>query len=278
MAVGNEEIGRLSQSPTEPHANTRNGIKKRQAAIGPLRMIGVEESIPISFSGELFNRLLNSLEGDDIARLLPHMEFVSLFGGQEVQAFGDTPEFAVFPETAVLSHVYFLNDGSSTGAAIVGNDGLVGLSAILSSAQVPRWVYVVIGGTAVRVPLSIIKQEFARATMFQRLLFSYTNARLLQLSQRAVCNGRHTLSQRLCTWLLMVRDRTRLEQLPLTHEQIAMQLGARRAGVTNACNTLKDRGILSYKRGLIRILDRDRLQTAACECYGVLKLGDRAGC
>jgi CRP-like cAMP-binding protein len=124
----------------------------------------------------------------------------------------------------------------------------------------------------VRIRLECIKQEFARAGGFQKAIFSYTNSRLSQLSQRAVCNGRHTLQQRLCTWLLMVRDRTTEEQLPLTHELIAMQLGARRAGVTNACNTLKDCGILGYRRGSIRILNRALLEAAACECYGALRL------
>jgi CRP-like cAMP-binding protein len=124
----------------------------------------------------------------------------------------------------------------------------------------------------VRIRLESIKQEFARAGGFQKAIFSYTNSRLSQLSQRAVCNGRHTLQQRLCTWLLMVRDRTTEEQLPLTHELIAMQLGARRAGVTNACNALKDCGILGYRRGSIRILNRALLEAAACECYGALRL------
>lgn len=233
---------------------------------------GLKHTDQVPFSGVLFNKLLTALEGDDFARLLPHMEYICLAEGEEISNSSNELEHAFFPETAVLSHVFFLEDGSSTGAAIVGNDGVVGLSAILGVNKTARWVQTVVGGGAIRLRLPIIKQEFARAGALQTLLFAYTNARLSQLSQRAVCNGRHILSQRLCTWLLMIKDRTAVEQLPLTHEQIAMQLGARRAGVTNTCNGLKDARIIAYRRGSIRILDRTRLESAACECYKVLKL------
>lgn len=234
--------------------------------------VATDAITPVPFKGALFNKLLTDLEGDAFARLLLHMEYVALPAGHEVQACGDRLDFVLFPETAVLSHVFFLEDGSSTGAAIVGNDGVVGLSAILGVNHMPRWVHVVIGGSAIRIRLSVVKEEFARAGAFQRIMFTYTTARMAQLSQRAVCNGRHTLNQRLYTWLLMVQDRTTEECLPLTHEQIAMQLGARRAGVTNACNTLKDGQIIGYRRGLIRILNRPMLEAAACECYSVLRL------
>ena len=245
--------------------------EKSQIVFDEERTLNVGVPTLAPFSGVLLNKRLTSLEGEDFARLLPHMELVSVIAGQEVQACGDEPEYAYFPETAVLAHVFFMEDGSSTGAAIVGNDGMVGLSAILSNKQAPRWVHVIIGGTAVRIRMATIKEEFARAGAFQKLLFEYTNLRLMQLSQRAVCNGRHTLIQRLCTWLLMVKDRT-AEEMPLTHEQIAMQLGARRAGITNACYTLKDCGIISYRRGRMRISDRSMLESAACQCYNVLKV------
>jgi len=229
----------------------------------------LDSGYQVPFEGVLINR---QLEGEDFARLLPHLEYVALVAGEDVQVCGQELEYVFFPETAVLSHVFFLADGSTTGAALVGNDGVVGLSAILSENHASRWVQVIIGGGAVRIRLRFINQEFARAQDLQKVIFSYTISRLMQLSQRAVCNGRQALRQRLCTWLLMIRDRTTEEQLPLTHEQIAMQLGARRAGVTNACNTLKDCGILGYRRGSIRILDRVMLEAAACECYSVLRL------
>src|SRR6266545_1102852 len=106
----------------------------------------------------------------------------------------------------------------------------------------------------------------------QRLLLGYASSRLAQLSQRAVCNGRHGLGDRLCTWLLMVHDRAGKDPLPLTHEEIGHHLGARRAGVSISCSALRDNGIISYQRGYISILDRRRLDAAACECYRMLTL------
>jgi len=225
----------------------------------------------IGFTGFLTNKLLTALPGHDFARLLPYTEPMQLFSGQELRKLDEPIEFVYFPETAVLSHVFFLEDGSSTGAALVGNDGLVGLCAILAGQPPSYWTHVIIGGSALRVRASVIKQEFARGDTMQKLLLNYTNKRLTQLSLRAVCNGRHWLGQRLCTWLLMVRDRTTEEYLPLTHEQIASELGARRAGVTSACSTLKDSGIIRYRRGRIRILDRRKLEEVACECYRTLR-------
>ena len=225
----------------------------------------------IAFTGLLTNKVLTALPGDDFARLLPFFEPIQLFSGQELRKLDEPIEFIYFPETAVLSNVFFLEDGSSTGAALVGNDGLVGLCAVLDAQPPSYWTHVVIGGTALRVRASIIQQEFARGEAMQKLLLNYTNRRLTQLSLRAVCNGRHWLEQRLCTWLLMVRDRTSEEYLSLTHEQIASELGARRAGVTSACSTLKDSGIIRYRRGRIRIIDRPKLEEVACECYRTLK-------
>lgn len=226
---------------------------------------------PIPFSGLLTNRLLMALPGEDFARLLPHLEPISVVSAQEIYASGEQPKYVHFPETSVLSLVYFLEDGSSTGSALVGNDGLVGLSAILDVRPTSYWTHVVLGGTALRVKLEVIRHEFARGGVMQQVLLSYTSVRLAHISQRAVCNGRHNLGERLCTWLLMIRDRTSDNELPLTHEQIAADLGARRAGITSACNALKYNRIINYRRGRIKIIDRARLEEAACECYVAMK-------
>ena len=102
----------------------------------------------------------------------------------------------------------------------------------------------------------------------QRTLLGYAQARLLQVSQRAVCNSRHRLEERLCTWLLMIHDRAaNVSHLPLTHEAISQHLGTRRAGVTNFCNVLRDNGVIAYHRAMITILNRNALEDAACECY-----------
>jgi CRP-like cAMP-binding protein len=224
----------------------------------------------VAFNGLLSNRLLAKLPAADFKRLLPQLEPVSLATGQDLYKFGKEMDFAYFPETAVISHLYFLEDGSSTGAAIIGREGMVGLSSILEAGAPSYWAQVTVGGSAIRIEMEAVRREFARGEALQRLLLGYTNLRLMQLSQRAVCNGRHKLDERLCTWLLMIQDRTSEQQLPLTHEKIAHHLGTRRAGISTACNALRDNEIIDYHRGIICILDRHKLQAAACECYQTL--------
>lgn len=225
---------------------------------------------PVLFNGLLTNKLLTALPGEDFAALLPHLEPVSLSAGEVLYGPGQTASYVYFPETAVISHLYFMEDGGMTAAGVVGREGLVGLSTIFDARPPSYWTKVTIGGSALRAETEVIKSEFARGGAMQRLLLGYTSARLAQLSQRAVCNGRHRLEERLCTWLLMIHDRAGEERLPLTHEEVAHHLGARRAGITTIFNGLRDGGSVDYRRGVIRILDRRRLEEAACECYQAL--------
>lgn len=226
---------------------------------------------PIPFNGMLTNKLLAALPGEDCARLLPYLEPVTLVGGEDLYRFAETIDFAYFPETAVVSHIYFMEDGSATAAAIIGREGMIGLSAILDSRTPSYWTKITVGGNALRISTGTLKQEFQRGGALQQLLLAYTSARLTQLSQRAVCNGRHKIDARLCTWLLMVHDRACEKPLPLTHEEIAHNLGTRRSSITTACNALRDSNIIAYHRGMIRILDRSMLEAMACECYRMLK-------
>jgi CRP-like cAMP-binding protein len=226
---------------------------------------------PGPFNGLLTNKLLTALPGEDFARLLPHLEPVSLGAGEAVYRLGEVIQDVYFPETAVVvSHLYFMEDGSMTAATIVGRDGLLGLSTVFDAPPPSYWTQVTTGGSALRVGRDVIKREFARGSAMQRLLLSYTGTRLAQLSQRAVCNGRHRLDERLSTWLLLIHDRAGEERLPLTHETMAHHLGARRAGVTDSCNVLRESGAINNHRGMIHILDRQRLEAAACECYRAL--------
>ena len=227
------------------------------------------KSIP--FTGLLTNELLTALSGHEFAMLLPHLEPVSFLMGQDLYEFDDALDFVYFPETAVVSHLYFLQDGSTTAAAIVGKEGMIGLSAILEAPRANYWAEVTLAGTAIRARPEIIKQEFAKGGTMQTILLKYMSSRLAQLSQKAVCNGRHKLEERLCTWLLMIQDRATESTLPLTHEEMAQHLGARRAGITGACNALRDSGIIDYQRGMLRIVERERLEDVACECYRALK-------
>lgn len=249
-------------TPTE----TPRAVEARLSINGPS-----EIHDPISLNGLLSNSVLASLPGTEFEELLRYLEPVSLLAGHELYSLGQKVDFAYFPETAVVSHLYFLEDGSTSGALIVGSEGMVGLSAIFDSNQPTYWTQVIVGGSALRVRADIIKEEFVRGRALQALMLSHISARLAQLAQKAVCNGRHRVQERLCTWLLMIQDRVSEEQLPLTQEQIAHHLGVRRPGITASCNALRDNGIISYHRGLIRILDRATLEACACECYRALK-------
>lgn len=225
---------------------------------------------PVPFNGLLTNKLLTALPGADFARLLPQLEPVSLACGNDLYDGCDPVQDVYFPETAVLSHLYVLTDGSTTEAALIGKDGVAGLSAIFNAPAPAHWTQVIVAGSALRMSAALLRREFARGGAMQRLLLAYTSARLEQLAQRAVCNNRHTVEERLCSWLLLIHDRTGGERLPLTHEQIARHLGARRAGITEAVNAFRARQLLNHSRGQIHITDRPGLEEAACECYRTL--------
>ena len=224
-----------------------------------------------AFNGRLTNKILTSLPGPDFAELLPYLEPVSLSRRQKLFEFGQTIDYVYFPETAVISHLYFLADGSSAAATIIGSEGVVGLSAILDSRPASYWTQVTLAGTAVRVSAEIIRNEFSRGRELQQLMLSYTRSRLVQLSLRAVCNGRHLLKERLATWLLMIRDRVDDDPIDLTHEHLANHLGSRRAGVSTTGNSLADLGIIRYSRGRLRVIDHKKLEDVACECYGAMQ-------
>ena len=230
---------------------------------------------PIAFNGLLTNRILNDLPGPDFVHLLQFLEPILLKGGQDIFKPGESIKYAYFPESAVISHLHFLEDGNSAATTMVGNDGVIGLTSLFDSTPTWCWAEVTIGGNAVRIKPEILRTEFARGGALQRVLLAHMRDRLAQLSQRAVCHGRHIMRERLCTWLLMIQDRVCEQPLALTHERMAQHLGARRAGVSGACNALRDLGIIKYQRGQLRIVNRDLLERLACECYRTLRRKER---
>lgn len=232
-----------------------------------IRRIPFRPERPIQFSGLLTNKLLTSLPGPVFAALLPHLEPVSFSAGQEVYSGGGKINLVYFPETAVMSQLSYLEDGSATEVAVIGSEGLVGLAAILDSPASAYWTEATIAGTALRASLESIIEQFRTSSAFQSKILSYTSSYLNQVSQRAVCNSRHRLEERLCTWLLMIHDRAPTTRLPLTHELIAEHLGARRAGITSFCTLLREHGAIAYQRGVISIVNRKLLEELACECY-----------
>ncbi|HYP53897.1 MAG TPA: Crp/Fnr family transcriptional regulator, partial [Pyrinomonadaceae bacterium] len=191
-----------------PHSQTR------AAALGRLGPKGASviqrEQRPAGetpFDGLLTNRILTALPGEDFARLLPHLEPVSLAQGTNLYSFDEPVHFAYFPETAVLSQLYVLEDGSSAEAAVVGREGLAGMSAIFGPRAPSYSTVVTVGGSALRLRAETMRQEFARAGAMQRLLLACAGERVTHISQRAVCNGRHTVERRMCSWLLMIQER-----------------------------------------------------------------------
>ena len=218
----------------------------------------------------LANKLLAAMPKEDFERLLPHFEPVALAAGEDLYQFERGIHFAYFPESAVVSQLHVLADGNTTEAAMIGSEGLVGLSGLFNARQPNYWTRVLVAGSALKIRMDILLQEFGRGGALQRALLAYAGLRLAQLSQRAVCAGRHKLEERLCCWLLMLHDRAGEDRLQLTHDLIASHLGMRRAGITDSAIVLRDAGMISYSRGVVRILDRQGLEAVACECYGLL--------
>ncbi|HEX8285228.1 MAG TPA: Crp/Fnr family transcriptional regulator [Pyrinomonadaceae bacterium] len=219
----------------------------------------------------LTNKLLSALPAEDFSRLFSHVEPASLAAGEVLYKLDAEMRYAYFPETAVVSHLYILSEGGMTEADMVGHEGMTALSAVFG-APTPTYVTEVsLAGSALRIRVETLRQEFERGGALQRLLLKYASSRIALLSRRAVCNGNHRVEERLCTWLLMMHDRAGDQPLALTHERISRHLGTRRAGITGAATMLRERGVIGYTRGHIRVLDREALQRAACECYPAVR-------
>src|SRR5579885_820997 len=217
------------------------------------------------------NQLLAQLPPEEMGRLLPHLKQVSFALGEVVYESGGRQSYIYFPTTAIISLLYLMEDGSSAEMGVAGNDGLVGIALFMGGDTVPNRAVVQSAGGAVRMRAKVLREEFARGGTFQRLLLRYTQALMTQMSQTAVCNRLHTIEQQLCRWLLLSHDRLDSDELVMTQELIANMLGVRREGVTTPPGRLQERGLISYVRGRIRILDRRGIERAVCECYKVVK-------
>jgi CRP-like cAMP-binding protein len=170
-----------------------------------------------------------------------------------------------------VSLLYVMEDGSSAEIAIVGNEGLVGISLFMGGGTTPDRAVVQSAGHAFRMRAQHIRDEFVLAGPVQQLFLRYTQALLTQMGQTAVCNRHHSVDQQLCRWLLMSLDRLPSDELVMTQELIANMLGVRREGVTEAAGKLQRAGVIKYNRGRIQVLDRPRLEGMACECYEVVR-------
>ncbi|VEP14767.1 cAMP-binding protein [Hyella patelloides LEGE 07179] len=218
-----------------------------------------------------YNKLLSALPNSVFQRLSFHLEEVSLSQGQTIHKSGELITDVYFPRQASVSLVLILSDKSTTEVGLVGNEGMAGLPVILGGKQTNSDSIVQIAGTAMKLPSQILQEEFQRGEELQKLLLLYTQAQLSQIAQIAACQSHHVIEQRLARWLLLVRDCTNKNTLPLTQKLISMMLGVRRASVTEAAISLQQAGIITYSRGQIVIVNSQLLETFACECYGKIK-------
>jgi CRP-like cAMP-binding protein len=217
------------------------------------------------------NHLLRALPAGEAERLLPLLELVPLGLGQVLYESGSKLRHVYFPTTSIVSLLYVMEDGSSAEIAVVGNEGLVGISLFMGGETTPSRAVVQSAGYAYRLKGQLLKDEFTRAAALQHLLLRYTQALLTQMAQTAVCNRHHSVDQQLCRWLLLSLDRLPSNKLTMTQELIANMLGVRREGVTEAAGKLQASALIKYSRGQITVLDRPGLEQRACECYQVVK-------
>ncbi len=217
------------------------------------------------------NLLLAALRPTDFARLLPELELVSLPLGWTLSESGDHVNYLHFPTSGIVSLIYDLEDGSSSEIALVGNEGLVGISIFMGGESLPSNTVVQSAGSAFRLSRKIMKREFALGGDLQHLALLYTQALIAQTSQTAVCNQHHTLDQQLCRWLLMSVDRLRENKLVITQELISHLLGVRRESVTTTAGQLQKAGLITYVRGRINVVNRPGIEARACECYASVK-------
>jgi CRP-like cAMP-binding protein len=179
---------------------------------------------------------------------------------------------AYFPTTAIVSLHYVMESGASAETAGVGNEGVVGIALFMGGDTTPSSAVVKTAGHAYRLERRLLKEEFARAGLLQRLLLRYTQALITQMTQTAACNRHHSVEQQLCRWLLSTLDRVPSHELIITQELVASMLGVRREGITEAAGKLQDAGFIRYRRGHISVLNRVGLEAGACECYAVVKV------
>jgi CRP-like cAMP-binding protein len=217
------------------------------------------------------NQLLAQLPEKEWELWLPHLEPVELPLGRVLYESGGVLTHVYFPTSAIVSLLYVMQDGASAEIAVVGYEGIVGVSLFMGGESTPSRAVVQSAGAGFQLRASLLMEAFNMGGPVLHLLLRYTQALITQMAQTAVCNRHHTLDQQLCRWLLLSLDRLRSNELVMTQELIANMLGVRREGVTEAAGRLHRAGLISYQRGHISVLNRAELELRACECYAVVK-------
>jgi CRP-like cAMP-binding protein len=226
---------------------------------------------PSQVANESENRILGALNPKDYQQLFSQLERVTLVQGDVIYEADAPLKYVYFPETAVLSMLATMEDGRSVEVGPIGREGMVGLRIFLGAETTSDRVIVHVAGTSKRLKASVLKQLVANKNALTKKLMRYTQMLLAMTARSAACNQLHTLDQQFARWLLTMSDYVGGDDLRLTHDLIALTLGVRRAGVTEAANVLKHRGIIASRRNSIRMVDREGLRAAACECYQTIK-------
>ena len=217
------------------------------------------------------NHLLSALPELSYRQWAALLEEVDMPLGQVLYESGDMPDHVYFPITSIVSLLYVLENGASAELAVVGNEGIVGVSLFMGGNSTPSRAVVQSAGRGFRLPAKVLVEAFEQGGPVPHLLLRYTQALITQMAQTAVCNRHHNLDQQLCRWLLLSLDRLATNELLMTQELIASMLGVRREGVTEAALALQKAGLIKYARGHIKIVDRPGLERRSCECYAVVK-------
>jgi CRP-like cAMP-binding protein len=217
------------------------------------------------------NQLLASLTEQELSQWLRHLEPMNLPLGLFLYESGATLNHVYFPTSAIVSLLQSTAEGESAAIAVVGFEGIVGVSLFMGGQSTPTRAVVQSAGGGFRLNASVMLQQFNLAGSVMHLLLRYTQALITQMFQTAVCNRHHTLDQQLCRWLLLSLDRLRSNELVMTQELIANMLGVRREGVNAALGRLGEAELVTYQRGRITVLDREQLERRTCECYAVVK-------
>jgi CRP-like cAMP-binding protein len=217
------------------------------------------------------NSLLAALPDAEAARIFPHLEPLDMPLGKVLYEPGGRLPYVFFPTTAIASLLYVMENGASAEIAVVGKEGVVGISLFMGGESTSSRALVQAAGQGFRLPAAVLMQEFNRGGPVLHLLLRYTQALITQMAQTSVCNRHHAVDQQLCRWLLLTLDRLHTSELVMTQELLSTMLGVRRASVTDAAGQLQRDGLIRYERGRMTVLDRPALERRSCECYAVVK-------
>ncbi|HVI25061.1 MAG TPA: Crp/Fnr family transcriptional regulator [Xanthomonadaceae bacterium] len=217
------------------------------------------------------NHLLDRLPADVRDRLQPHLQPIDLPVGKVLYESEVRQRHIYFPQSGVISLVYVVESGASGEIAMVGNEGVVGVSVLVDSIATPTRGEVQVAGDALMLRSDIVEREFAQAGAFQLMILRYTQLMISQIAQAVICNRHHAMERQACRWLLSAFDRIDGNELALTQEAIAQLLGVRRESISEVARRLQAAGVLRYSRGRIHLLDRPALERRSCECYRLLR-------